>query len=236
MTMGDPRYEFWQRQILEFQRTIPPSVTDSVRVVAVTKQMPADAVRAAYAVGIRDFGESKIQEAATKQAELLDLPDLTWHLIGHLQSNKAQTALQLFQWIHSVDSLKIAQRLDRLAIACSQPPQICLQVKLRTDPSKFGWDVSQLLAELPQLNELTHLQIRGLMTIPPLGQDPQETLTVFQEAKALARIIQQRAFKNIQMDQLSMGMSDDYLLALQAGATMIRPGRVLFGERLPVSL
>jgi pyridoxal phosphate enzyme (YggS family) len=212
-------------RIAQFRASIPPQV----RVIAVTKTVSIEAMRAAYAAGIRDFGENRVQEAEVKRAALTDLTDVTWHLIGHLQSNKAKIAIELFDWIQSVDSLKLAQRLDRLAQEQNRRPQVCLQVKLLSDPNKAGFSVEELWQALPQLAALPHLQIRGLMVIPPLDLEPSETLKVFQQAKELAEKIQLQS--NLQMDQLSMGMSDDYGLALQAGATMIRPGRILFGAR-----
>jgi PLP dependent protein len=212
-----------QDRIAQFCQQIPRSV----RLIAISKTLPASTIRVAYAAGLRDFGESKVQEAAAKQAELADLPDLTWHLIGRLQSNKAQKALELFDWIHSVDSLALAQRLDRLAEG-RPAPQICLQVKLRDDPSKTGWSQSGLLTDFPALCELPHLRLRGLMVIPPYGSA--ETPQIFQEAKALLDQLQASGHPP-DFDQLSMGMSDDYALAIQTGATMIRPGRALFGDR-----
>ncbi|MBD1859482.1 YggS family pyridoxal phosphate-dependent enzyme [Leptolyngbya boryana CZ1] len=212
-------------RIAQFRASIPPQV----RVIAVTKTVSIEAMRAAYAAGIRDFGENRVQEAEVKRAALADLTDVTWHLIGHLQSNKAKSAIELFDWIQSVDSLKLAQRLDRLAQEQNRHPQICLQVKLLSDPNKAGFSVEELWQALPQLAALPNLQIRGLMVIPPLDLEPSETLKVFQQAKELAEKIQIQS--HLQLDQLSMGMSDDYGLALQAGATMIRPGRILFGAR-----
>jgi PLP dependent protein len=214
-----------QAHIADFWAQIPRSV----RLIAISKTLPASTIRVAYAAGLRDFGESKVQEAAAKQAELADLPDLTWHLIGRLQSNKAQKALERFGWIHSVDSLALAQRLDRLAQG-RPAPQICLQVKLRDDPTKTGWSRSDLLKDFPTLQQLGHLRLRGLMVIPPYGSA--ETPQIFQEAKSLLEKLQADCLC-AEFDQLSMGMSDDYALAIQAGATMIRPGRALFGERPP---
>lgn len=204
----------------------------SVKLIAVTKQVPVEAMRAAYDAGVRDFGESRIQEAASKQEQLQDLTDITWHLIGSLQSNKAKKALEQFQWIHSLDNLKLAQRLDRLAQELSCQPQVCLQVKLLSDPSKSGWHVPELLQALPELNQCSNLQIRGLMTIPPIGLNESEILSVFHHTHELANQIKQQNFSRIQMQELSMGMSQDYQLAIQAGATMVRLGRTLFGERL----
>lgn len=202
----------------------------SVRLIAVTKQVSVAAMQEAYDVGIRDFGESRIQEAADKQQQL-QLPDITWHLIGSLQSNKAKKAIELFDWIHSLDSLKLAQRLDRLAQELSRQPQVCLQVKLQSDPNKSGWAVSELLEALPQLNQCQHLRIRGLMSIPPLGLTDSEILSFFEQTRLLAAKIQQQNWSNIQMQELSMGMSGDYHLAVRAGATMVRLGSIIFGER-----
>lgn len=227
--MTDPA-DFLVQHIAEFCTKIP----QAVRVIAVTKQVSVAAMRSAYQAGIRDFGENRVQEAEEKQAQLQDLPGITWHLIGHLQSNKAQRAIEIFDWIHSVDSLKLAQRLDRLAGECDRKPQICLQVKLLPDPNKFGWEVDALFAALPDLAELEHLQIRGLMSIPPLDLESGEILELFHKTRELAEKIQRLGLPRIQMDQLSMGMSDDYPLAIDAGATMIRPGRVLFGERAKI--
>ena len=214
-------------RIAEIRAQIP----DSVRLVAVTKTVPAEAIRIAHAAGLRDFGENRIQEAVEKQEQLRDLPDITWHLIGHVQSNKAIKAVQHFQWIHSVDSLKLAQRLDRLAGESNCRPQVCLQVKILSDPNKYGWTVSELLEDLGELNRCQHIQIKGLMSIPPLGLNDSETLGVFEQTRQLADKIRQQGWSNLQMKELSMGMSADYPLAVQAGATLIRPGQILFGAR-----
>jgi pyridoxal phosphate enzyme (YggS family) len=202
-----------------------------VRLIAVTKQVSVDAMREAYAAGIRDFGESRTQEAEAKVAQLKDLPNLNWHLIGHLQNNKAKKALEQFQWIHSCDSLKLAQRLNRLAAELSLRPQVCLQVKVVPDPDKYGWTVPELLADLPELDQCDAIQIRGLMTILPLGLSQQESLAVFERTRELAEKIRQQNWSNLQMQELSMGMSGDYPLAVQTGATMVRLGRIIFGER-----
>ncbi len=211
--------------------TIRAQLPDSVRLIAVTKQFPAEVIRTAYAAGIRDFGENRIQEAATKQAELQDLPDITWHFIGHLQSNKAKKALELFQWLHSVDNLKLAQRLNELAAQLNVTPYVCLQVKILPDANKSGWTVPELLADLPALDSYKNLQIQGLMTIPPLGLNDSQTLDVFYRTRELAESIKAQNWSNIQMQELSMGMSSDYKLAVQADATMVRLGTILFGAR-----
>ncbi len=207
------------------------SLPSCVRLIAVTKQVPPEQIRAAYAAGIRDFGESRIQETASKQAQLQDLVGVTWHLIGHLQTNKAKKALEQFQWIHSVDNLQLAQRLDQLAQQLGVSPQVCLQVKILPDPLKFGWTVPELLADLSTLDQYKNLQIQGLMTIPPLGLTDTEILDVFNQTNNLATEIQAQNWSHLKMQHLSMGMSGDYKLAVLAGATMVRLGTIIFGDR-----
>uniref|UniRef100_B8HMJ6 Pyridoxal phosphate homeostasis protein n=1 Tax=Cyanothece sp. (strain PCC 7425 / ATCC 29141) TaxID=395961 RepID=B8HMJ6_CYAP4 len=217
-------------RIIRIRTTLP----DSVRLIAVSKGVSGDAIRQAYAAGVRDFGENRVQEAIAKQDELQDLNDIHWHLIGHLQSNKARIALQHFDWIHSVDSLKLAQHLNHLSQDLS-PPQVLLQVKLRNDPNKYGWNPVDLLQDLPQLAQCSHLQVAGLMVILPLGLSETERLSTFGQARQLQLQIQaqmrEQQWQNMPMTELSMGMSDDYLQAVKAGSTMVRLGRILFGER-----
>ena len=210
--------------------TIRQTLPESVCLVAVTKQVGVAELRAAYAAGVRDFGENQVQEAEFKQSQLQDLKDITWHLIGHLQSNKAKKALELFTWIHSCDSLALAQRLDRLAGEMHKSPQICLQVKLLPDPNKYGWEEADLWQDLPALAECSHLKIQGLMTILPLGLTPTEISHTFTRLKELAAKINQQGILSLQ--HLSMGMSQDYPLAVAAGATMIRLGTTIFGDVL----
>jgi pyridoxal phosphate enzyme (YggS family) len=207
---------------------IPPHV----RLIAVTKTMAAEVIREAYELGLRDFGENRLQEALEKQEQLQDLTDVTWHFIGHIQSNKAKKVVENFPWIHTCDSLKLARRLNRLATEAQiPPPKVCLQVKVLEDPNKYGWDIPQLWQDLPALDTCDALNIQGLMTILPLGLSDSEALVGFSTLKKLAQDIAQHPWSNLQMHELSMGMSADYPLAIQAGATMIRLGRILFGER-----
>lgn len=217
--------------ITERITNIRQQLPQKVRLIAVTKRVSVDAMRQAYSAGVRDFGESHVQEAAAKQEELQDLPDITWHFVGHLQSNKVKKALAQFQWIHSCDSLKLAKRLNQLADELSVCPKICLQVKVMPDPHKYGWTIPELLESLPELDQYQALQIKGLMTIPPLGLPQKEILGLFQRTYNLALEIEQQNWPNLRMQDLSMGMSDDYTLAIQAGATMIRLGSIIFGER-----
>ncbi len=211
--------------------TIRRDLPAAVKLMAVSKNVSVDLIRAAYAVGIRDFGESRIQEAQTKQQELADLPDLCWHLIGHLQGNKVRKAIQIFDWIHSVDSMKLVQQIDRVAAELKASPNICLQVKILPDPDKYGWTIPELFAELPQIDACQHLKIRGLMAIPPLGLTITQTQQFFEQVRDLSHQISQQSRSNLQMSELSMGMSGDYLPAISAGATIIRLGSIIFGDR-----
>jgi PLP dependent protein len=212
--------------------TIRRELPDRVRLMAVSKQVSVELMREAYAVGIRDFGESKIQEAQSKQAALADLPDICWHLIGHLQSNKVRKALEIFDWIHSVDSLKLVQQIDRVAAELAVNPNICLQVKILPDPDKYGWTISELLTDLPQISSCQHLQVKGLMAIPPLGLTIAQTQSLFDRARDLSHQISTQPEFKLQLSELSIGMSGDYRLAVAAGATIVRLGSIIFGDRI----
>ena len=216
---------------LENLHRIRSQLPSHVRLLAVTKKVDVEAMRAAYNEGIRDFAENRLQEALTKQEQLQDFPDISWHFIGHLQTNKAKKVLQHFTWIHSCDNLKLAQRLNRLAGELSINPKILLQVKILQDLNKYGWDQDALWNDLSVLNQCENLHIRGLMTILPLGLSESSILDTFEQTSALARKIEQQNWSNLKMQQLSMGMSGDYHLAVAAGATMVRLGRAIFGER-----
>jgi hypothetical protein len=216
------------KRIQELHQTLPPKV----RLIAVTKTVSADAIREAYAAGIRDFGENKIQEAIAKQEQLQDLTDICWHFLGHLQTNKAKLAVSHFHWIHTCDRMKLAQRLNRLVEELDiTPPNLLLQVKPLPDPDKYGWTIPELLEALPTLETYEQLKFKGLMTILPLNQSTEETKVGFEKVRDLAQQINAKNLSNISLDELSMGMSADYQMAIEAGATMIRLGRTIFGER-----
>lgn len=215
------------QKIAQINQQIP----SRIRLIAITKQVSVPRMREAYEAGIRDFGENRLQEALSKQQQLQDLPDICWHFIGHIQKNKARKIIENFTWIHSVDSLALALRLDKIAAELSSKPYVCLQVKILPDPHKYGWHVPELLTDLPTLNNCKNLNIQGLMTILPWGLDTEQTALAFKKTQQLATEIKAQNWSNISMQQLSMGMSGDYLLAIEAGATMIRLGRTIFGER-----
>jgi hypothetical protein len=216
-----------QQRIHEIRESIP----SQVKLVAVSKYTTTAAIRAAYAVGMRDFAESRVQESKVKQTELEDLTDITWHMIGSLQSNKVKPAIAQFDWIHSIDRLSLAEQCDRqileLSPKLSKSPKLLLQVKLADDPSKSGWSELELLADLPKLEKLQNLDIVGLMTILPLGLDKDQAYAVFSRVGNLAEKLRSLGWSNIR--ELSMGMSNDYAIAVEAGTTMIRVGSQIFG-------
>lgn len=197
---------------------------DSVRLLAVSKTKPAAALREAYASGQRDFGENYLQEALLKQAELADL-DLTWHFIGPIQSNKTKPLAEHFAWVHSVDRLKIAERLSAQRPAHLPPLNICLQVNVSSEASKSGCTAQELPALAAAVAALPNLRLRGLMAIP------EPTPDVAAQRAAFARLRALRDSLPLALDTLSMGMSDDLEAAIAEGATWVRIGSALFGAR-----
>ena len=225
--MSDSAAHEIAERLQKIQRRIP----QTVRLIAVTKTFSADTVRAAYAAGLREFAENKVQEALTKQQALTDLTAVTWHFIGHVQSNKSRKVLENFDWIHSVDSLKLAKRLNQQAAELNRGPTCCLQVKLAPDPTKAGFTQAELMAALPELDQLAQLNIVGLMVIPPYGLTFEQTQEIFGRAQSLAAEIAHMGLAKIQMKELSMGMSGDFEAAIAQGATLVRIGSGLFGQR-----
>ena len=197
---------------------------DSVRLLAVSKTHPAQAVREANASGQVDFGENYLQEALAKQLELADL-DLAWHFIGPIQSNKTKAIAEHFHWVHSVDRLKIAQRLSEQRPDHLPPLNVCLQVNVSGETSKSGCAPEELPALAQAVTQLPRLRLRGLMTIPEPSDDPQA------QREPLARLRQLRDALNADLDTLSMGMSQDLEAAIAEGATWVRIGTALFGAR-----
>jgi PLP dependent protein len=212
------------QRLAAIRQEIPPTV----KLVAISKGATIEQMREAYAVGQRDFGESRIQATIEKQAALADLPNICWHLIGQLQSNKVRKAVQMFEVIHSVDSLKLCQQLDRVAGELGKSPQVFLQVKVLPDPQKSGWDVADLLIDLPEINQCESIKINGLMSIPPMGLTDQELMYLFISVADLQNKINQYDYPLIHLKYLSMGMSQDYQLAVTAGSNIIRVGSKIF--------
>ena len=195
-----------------------------IGLLAVSKTKPADAIREAHAAGLRDFGENYLQEALGKQVELNDLP-LIWHFIGPIQSNKTRPIAEHFDWVHSVDRLKIAQRLSEQRPAHLPPLNICLQVNVSAEDSKSGCSPEDLPELAKAIAALPNLRLRGLMAIPEPTDD------VAAQHAAFARLRQLRDELALNLDTLSMGMSHDLEAAIAEGATWVRIGTALFGTR-----
>lgn len=200
---------------------------EEVKLIAVSKTFPAERIREAYEAGLRDFGENRVQEAAPKIAALEGL-EITWHLIGHLQSNKAKRARELFHWVHSVDSVYLAQKLDHAAQNSSARLPILFQVNLGVEETKSGLREEEALRTAEEASSFSSLEVRGLMLLPPFSENPDEVRPYFRRLRTLADEIRMALPA---ATELSMGMSHDFEAAIEEGATMIRVGTAIFGMR-----
>jgi pyridoxal phosphate enzyme (YggS family) len=200
---------------------------DSVTLLAVSKGQPPEAVRAAAELGLAVFGENRVQEARVKIPECPNR--LRWHMIGHLQSNKARDAAHWFGMIESVDSLALAEELDKWSDKQAKTLPVLLEVNIAGEASKFGYPPARLLAELPRINALKHLEIHGLMTIAPWTAEPEKVRPCFRQLRELREECGQ--ILGAPLPHLSMGMSGDFEVAIEEGATIIRVGTALFGAR-----
>ena len=177
----------------------------------------------AYGAGLREFGENYVQEFAGKKLELADLDGARFHLIGHLQSNKSQTAVALFDVVETADSPKLLERLDRAAAEQDRLLEVLLEIKLSDEPSKTGAPAAAIPGLLEAAKKCPHLQVKGLMTVPPWSEDPESSRPYFQKLSRMA--------KEYGLAELSMGMSGDFEVAIEEGATIVRVGTALFGRR-----
>ncbi len=203
---------------------------DAVRLVAVSKTFPPEAVRAAFDAGVVDFAENRVQEAEPKIVALApEAPGIRWHLVGHLQSNKARRAASLFETIHSVDSLDLGRRLARIGAESGRAVRALVQVDLAGETTKFGLPESQLLPALEALRLEDGIRIEGLMLLPPYHDDPESVRPFFRRLRELAR--QAAGAGLLARQELSMGMSHDFEAAIEEGATLVRVGSAIFGER-----
>ncbi len=203
---------------------------DDLTLVAVSKHQPVESIRAAYTGGLRNFGENRVQEATAKGQALAGL-EIVWHMLGQLQSNKVRVACELFQWVHSIDSFRLAEKLALAVNPGAGPLPVLIEVNLGEEESKAGVrrDTVAILAE--QIAPLASLELRGLMVIPPFFENPEEARPYFRQLRRLAGEIESRRLPNVSMRELSMGMSNDFEVAIEEGATMIRVGTAIFGER-----
>jgi len=200
---------------------------DSVRLLAVSKTVGPEFVRAAAACGQSCFGENRVQEAAAKIQECSER--LQWHLIGHLQSNKAAQAARLFDWVHSVDSIKLLEALDRHAADAGRTLQVLIQVSVSGERAKSGLAPEAVPELLQRANTLHHVEIRGLMTLPPLSEDLEKTRPFFRRLRELRD--EWAESLGIELPELSMGMTHDLAVAIEEGATFVRVGTGIFGAR-----
>jgi pyridoxal phosphate enzyme (YggS family) len=202
----------------------------AVRLVAVSKTFPADAIRAAAAAGQRDFGENKLQEALVKMSALADLP-LTWHLIGHLQSNKAKRAGGAAHWIHSIDSGDLLARVADGAAAAGRTVDVLIQVDLAREPTKHGALPETLTTIIDGARQLAGCRLRGLMLLPPFTEDPEGARPYFSRLREVRDRLLAGGADPAMLQELSMGMSHDFDVAVEEGATMVRVGSAIFGTR-----
>jgi pyridoxal phosphate enzyme (YggS family) len=201
----------------------------AITLVAVSKTHGPEAIREAWAAGVRDFGENRVQEAEGKIQALHDLPGIRWHLVGHLQANKARKAIALFARIHSLDGVDLGSRLDRLAAEGGTPIPVLVEVEMGGEATKRGFPVGGLPTSLEPFRGLSFLRLEGLMCIPPPDLDPERTRPFFRSLRTLRDEV--LAAGLLHGSELSMGMSHDFEVAIEEGATLVRIGTSIFGER-----
>jgi pyridoxal phosphate enzyme (YggS family) len=204
-----------------------------VALMAVTKTHPPERIREAYAAGLRLFGENRVQEFATKANALADLGEAEWHMIGHLQTNKATKSVELFSTVDSLDSVKLAEKLDAAACKLAKKLPVLMEINVGGETAKSGVapgsrELEDLLISAPKFEAL---EFRGLMTVPPFTSDPEDARPYFRRLRELRDTIAVRKLPSIRMDVLSMGMSHDFEVAIEEGSNCVRVGTAIFGER-----
>ena len=200
-----------------------------VTLIAVSKTKPVEMLQTIYNLGPRDFGENKVQEMCEKMEVLPD--DIRWHMIGHLQRNKVKYIIDKVSMVHSVDSVRLAEAIEKEAAKKDICMPVLIEVNVAGEESKFGLSVEEVLPFLEEISSYEHLQVKGLMTIAPFVANPEENREVFQKLKKLSVDIAAKNINNVNMSVLSMGMTNDYQVAVEEGATMVRVGTGIFGER-----
>jgi pyridoxal phosphate enzyme (YggS family) len=202
----------------------------SVRLIAVSKTRPAEDVRAAFEAGQTEFGENRVQEALEKIGATSDIP-ITWHLVGHLQSNKARKAAAAFGWIHSIDSVDLLRRVDEAAEAAARQPGLLIQADLAGEPTKHGAPADAWLSLFEAASGCRAARVTGLMLLPPFFDDPEEARPYFRRLREIRDELAARGVAPEMLRELSMGMSHDVEVAVEEGATIVRVGTAIFGER-----
>lgn len=202
---------------------------EEVTLIAVSKTKPASMIEELLPLGVRDFGENKVQELTAKEEALPK--DIRWHMIGHLQRNKVKYVIDKACMIHSVDSLRLAQEISKEAVKHDLVMPVLVEVNVAGEESKFGVSVEEAPSLVEEMAKLPGIQIKGLMTIAPYVEDPEENRNIFRNLRKLSVDIREKNFDNVIMDVLSMGMTGDYEVAIEEGATHVRIGTGIFGER-----
>ncbi len=200
-----------------------------VTLIAVSKTKPVEMLQEIYDEGIRNFGENKVQEMCDKIEQLPE--DISWHMIGHLQTNKVKYIIGKTALIHSVDSLHLAEEIEKQAAKRNLSVSILVEVNIANEATKFGTTKEEAIALVRAISQLSHIHIQGLMTIAPFVENPEDNRLYFRQIKQLAVDIRNQNIDNVHMDILSMGMTGDYMVAIEEGATMVRVGTGIFGER-----
>lgn len=224
-----------EANILKIRQRITAAVTragrdpSGIRLMAVSKTVEPERIRSALDAGIKLLGENYVQEAREKIPAVGRSAE--WHMIGHLQTNKAKHVVHLFDWIHSVDRLELARELDKRAGGHNRRLNVLIEVNVSGEASKNGVQPSDVPELVRQISTLPNLTVRGLMTMPPYSDNPENSRPYFQALRRLRDEINAAAVPNVRMDELSMGMTDDFEVAIEEGATIIRVGRAIFGER-----
>ena len=233
MSIAENVADITKRVDLSAQRS--PRNPQEITLMAVAKTVPADRIREAYDAGIRVFGENRVQEFASKADALRNLAEAEWHLIGHLQSNKSAKATELFGHVDSLDSIRLAEKLNSAASQLSKKLSVLIEINIGGEQVKSGVapDSPELESLLGIAPELSSLEFRGLMTVPPYNDDPEQSRRYFRRMRALFEQIRSRNLQAIRMDVLSMGMSHDFEVAIEEGSTCVRIGTAIFGERVP---
>lgn len=202
---------------------------ESVKLIAVSKTKPAEDIKEIYSLGQRDFGENKVQELSQKIEILPD--DIKWHLIGHLQHNKVKYIIGKTKLIHSVDSERLALTISKEAVKHNVTADVLIEVNVAGEESKFGVTTDETIELIEKISKLPGIHICGLMTIAPFVADPEENRPVFRKLRELSVDIADKKIDNVTMSVLSMGMTNDYMVAIEEGATLVRVGTAIFGER-----
>jgi len=200
---------------------------EEIKLVAVTKTATIEQIEEAIKAGVKIIGENKVQEA--KEKYQIITADIEWHLVGHLQTNKVRYAVEIFDCIHSVDSIKLAEEIDKRSLQFGKTTNVLVEVNVSGEETKYGIKPEEVVLFLKNISEFTGIRVRGLMTIAPIVEDKEEVRPYFRRLRELSKEIKSKNIKNVKMDYLSMGMSEDFEIAIEEGANMVRIGRGIFG-------